>query len=536
MTCRKTILFFLISILFQNSKSVNFLVYCPLFAHSHHTFLAKIADTLSEEGHNVTFLAPIIVQKYENFKYLKHTTDIIYIQPDEELKKLGEIMGSAGFSKYWTEEPSVFSMIPSIKLFQKMFHKIYENLRADLSILDSLKDRKFDAMIYEVLAFNAIAIQQYLGIKTLYPTFSVTHGMVLSKSIGEPASPATLSSALSPYGEKMNFQERLMNTVCAFIYQVFMKPPKMISYSHPYYEIDLKEAESKASFVFLNSNPYLDFPRPMLTKTVLIGGISVNTSQIREERLSDEYHNILNIRVKTVLISFGSIMLSTDMPDRYKSIIVKVIEEFPNVTFIWKYESDELDFANNLKNLHFFKWIPQTALLADSRLSAFITHAGLGSINELSYMGKPAILVPIFADQLRNAKMLVRHNGSISLEKQDLGNFEKLRVSLAKILKDNSFQENAEILARQLNNQPISPRELLIKHATFGAEFGELPSLDPYSRQMSFFSLNMIDIFLFLGVFLAILVYFLFTFLRLLLNLLLKKKAVEKSQENRKTK
>lgn len=101
----------------------------------------------------------------------------------------------------------------------------------------------------------------------------------------------------------------------------------------------------------------------MLTKTVLIGGISVNTSQIREERLSDEYHNILNIRVKTVLISFGSIMLSTDMPDRYKSIIVKVIEEFPNVTFIWKYESDELDFANNLKNLHFFKWIPQTALL-----------------------------------------------------------------------------------------------------------------------------------------------------------------------------
>ncbi|PIC27015.1 hypothetical protein B9Z55_019402 [Caenorhabditis nigoni] len=154
-------------LLISSVESARFLVYCPLFAHSHHTFLAKIADTFSEAGHNVTFLAPIIVEGYENIKYWKHTKDIIYIQPDEELKDLGKVMKSVEFSKYWTEDLTVFSMIPSIKLFQKMLFKIYENFKKDLRVLDSLKNRKFDAIIYEVFAFNAIGIDHFVVSMTL---------------------------------------------------------------------------------------------------------------------------------------------------------------------------------------------------------------------------------------------------------------------------------------------------------------------------------------------------------------------------------
>lgn len=54
------------------------------------------------------------------------------------------------------------------------------------------------------------------------------------------------------------------------------------------------------------------------------------------------------------------------------------------------------------------------------------------------------------------------------------------------------------MLSRQLESQPISPQELFVKHAVFAAEFGELPSLDPFSRQMSVFTFYMIDILLFL--------------------------------------
>ncbi|CAI2354351.1 unnamed protein product [Caenorhabditis sp. 36 PRJEB53466] len=470
-------------------------IFCPLFAHSHHKYLAKIADTLSEAGHNVTFLAPIIVREYEKVKYLEKTTDIIYIQPDEELEKLGE---SADYSRFWHEEFGVFSMIPAVQKFYKMFFKVYENIKNDLSVLDELKGRQYDAMIFESLSFCAHPIGEYLGIKAMFPSFSMTHFSDLLKAIGEPSSTSFLPSTVSPFGDRMTFNERLMNTIGDFTFSNIIRPPTMTSFTDHNSIIDTDERESRAPFVFVNSNPFLDFPRPTLTKTVPIGGISVNVTAMREEVLPAEYDEVLDRRAKNALISFGSMMQSKDMPADYKKNIVEVMRSFPDVTFIWKYESKDVSFADGLNNVYFAKWVPQTALLADPRLSAFITHAGLGSVNELSYMGKPAILIPIFADQPRNAKMLARHNGSIALNKKDLADFDKLRGAVDSILNVDSYRENARALGQQLENPPISPRDLLVKHAEFGAQFGELPSLDPYYRKMSFFTFFLIDIIAFL--------------------------------------
>uniref|UniRef100_A0A8R1DKM2 glucuronosyltransferase n=2 Tax=Caenorhabditis japonica TaxID=281687 RepID=A0A8R1DKM2_CAEJA len=133
-------------------------------------------------------------------------------------------------------------------------------------------------------------------------------------------------------------------------------------------------------------------------------------------------------------------------------------------------ETEEVEFAAGAENIVFSKWVPQTALLADSRLSAFLTHGGLGSVNELSYMGKPSILCPLFGDQLRNAKMLARHNGSIEISKFDLPNFANLRSALHRILFDESYQRNAENLAKRLEKQPFKPKEMLVRHFEFGAE------------------------------------------------------------------
>ncbi|KAF1749915.1 hypothetical protein GCK72_016460 [Caenorhabditis remanei] len=404
-----------------------------------------------------------------------------------------------------------------------MFEQFSDNLRKDLSVLDKLKDRKFDAMIFEALAFCAHPIHDYLGIKAIFPSWSMTHMTELSKSIGEPASPSFVPTTVSPFGDQMTFQERLLNTI-GDLSGFLLAPPAMRSYKYPHQVLDIEEIKSRAPFVFVNSNPFLDFPRPTLSKTIAIGGISVNVTQMREEKLSKEFDEILKKREKSVLISFGSILRSSEMPDEYKYTIVRVIKSLPDVTFIWKYETKDIKFAKNLPNLHFSKWVPQTALLADSRLTAFITHAGLGSVNELSYLGKPAILIPIFADQFRNAMMLARHNGSITLVRRDLGDFEKLKKSVDAILNDESYQINAKTLSHQLESQPFSPHDLLVKYAEYGARFGEIPSLDPYHRKMSFVSFFMIDIILFLFAILVGFVALLVFVVRLILRTILIRK------------
>ncbi|PIO58689.1 hypothetical protein TELCIR_19871, partial [Teladorsagia circumcincta] len=130
----------------------------------------------------------------------------------------------------------------------------------------------------------------------------------------------------------------------------------------------------------------------------------------------------------------------------------------------------------------------------DPRLTAFITHGGLGSTTELAHLGKPAILVPIFADQTRNAHMLAKHGGGIVLNKADLEHPQVLRESLRRIFDDASFSQNAKRLSEMLINQPISARQLLIRHSEFAAKFGRLPNLDPYGRHLSMIEYYLIDI------------------------------------------
>ncbi|CAO4381358.1 unnamed protein product [Caenorhabditis nigoni] len=481
--------------LFSLGYSFNFLVYSPLFAHSHSTFFATICDSLTEAGHNVTFFTPTIVTKYRNISYTKSTKDVVHMDPSQKLKEFGDQLSSGDISRFWTEDSSATEIIPVIRVFQNMYNEQAEVMKNNLEILDDLKSRNFDVMIFEAYVFSAYPLMDYLNIKTFIPSLSVTHNVALSESIGEPAMPSVVSDGLLPHGEVLSFWERIINVLVVRSIDSILGYPVHRSFKPPFNIIDIRNIEPDASFVFINSNPFLDFPRPTLTKTVEIGGISVDVVKIKSEKLSEKWSKILNLREKTVLVSFGSLLLSKDMPLENKKALVKAMREFEDVTFIWKYENDDFEeFSEGVENVEFAEWVPQRALLADPRLSAFLTHGGLGSINELSYLGKPAILCPLFADQMRNTKMLTRHNGSIGFSKYDLSDSAKIADVFQKILYDNKYSENSKKLAEQLENQPIKPKDLMVKHAEFAARFGRLPSLDPYSRKMGFIEYFMIDV------------------------------------------
>ncbi|CCD69120.1 glucuronosyltransferase [Caenorhabditis elegans] len=480
---------------FNVNFSYNFLIFSPLFGHSHTTFFAKIADTLSEAGHNVTFFTPTIIRKFSKINYVKHTKHVIHLEPSEKLERYGNQMEDVDISRFWTDDSSMAEMFPMIKLFNEMFAEQAFVLGQNLDVLDELKEMKFDVMIFERFAECAYPLLEYLEIETFIPSSSLLFDPNLLISIGEPRIPSTVPLPMSKFTDKMTMTERLLNAIAVPIFHSLLPTHEFKSFRPPYQAIDIQKMEHLSSFILSNSNPYIDYPRPTLEKNVQIGGISVDVENLKIHKVNEEWDRILDMRQKTILVSFGSVMLSKDMPVENKKILAKTMKQFPEVTFIWKYEFNDTDlFASETENIHFSSWVPQTALLADRRLTAFFTHAGLGSVNEVSYLGKPSIMCPIFADQMRNAKMLARHNGSIEISKYDLGNGEKIEKTLRTILFDDSYRLSAEKLAHQLANQPVKPKELLLRHAEFAAQFGRLPSLDPYSRQLSFVEYFLIDV------------------------------------------
>lgn len=222
--------------------------------------------------------------------------------------------------------------------------------------------------------------------------------------------------------------------------------------------------------------------------------MQVNTKKSGKATLSKEWDEVLGKRKTNVLVSFGSNAFSSDMPDEFKASFLEVFTSMPDTTFIWKYEVENATLADHLPNVKLTTWMPQNDILADDRLTLFITHGGLGSSVELAYQGKPAVVIPLMADQPRNAHMLTRHGGALQLDKELLNKPEEIRKAIQIVLNNPSYKENAERLAKILEDQPHKPKDVVLKHCDFAVQFGPLETLNSEGRHLSTFQYYSYDI------------------------------------------
>ncbi|KAK6034533.1 hypothetical protein COOONC_27962 [Cooperia oncophora] len=98
---------------------------------------------------------------------------------------------------------------------------------------------------------------------------------------------------------------------------------------------------------------------------------------------------------------------------------ILMAQAFPDITFIWRYENLSNKFCN-ASNIILHDWLPQVDMLNDKHMLAFITHGGMGGVFESAYAGVPVITIPLFADQLRNAKMLQYRGMGIVIDKDEV--------------------------------------------------------------------------------------------------------------------
>ena len=65
-----------------------------------------------------------------------------------------------------------------------------------------------------------------------------------------------------------------------------------------------------------------------------------------------------------ILISFGSVAQSHQMPIDVKRAFLKAFSTFPSIDFIWKYEQMDDEIVRGYDNVHVSQWIPQIDLLS----------------------------------------------------------------------------------------------------------------------------------------------------------------------------
>jgi len=120
------------------------------------------------------------------------------------------------------------------------------------------------------------------------------------------------------------------------------------------------------------------------------------------------------------------------MPARKRQIFINVFAQLKQ-RVLWKYESD---FGAELpSNVMVGKWLPQQDLLGHPKIKMFITHCGLGGMEESIFNGVPLLGMPFFGDQPLNAKEAENHGFLLKLDWNDMTE-ETLLNSINTILRD----------------------------------------------------------------------------------------------------
>uniref|UniRef100_A0AC35U5U0 Glucuronosyltransferase n=1 Tax=Rhabditophanes sp. KR3021 TaxID=114890 RepID=A0AC35U5U0_9BILA len=488
-----TILLLLIS----NSNCYNVLVYIPAFGKSHVNHMFRISEIIQEAGHEVTILYPPIDSRLAN--YAEKFPKVVTLVPNETVEDTVKAHSKTQ-KNYWVNDGnSVFGLLKSLKSLNKVYSAGCQNVIQNDTLTKEMKDQKFDLLVGETFDYCYAGLKKMYGIKTHVSIFSSTPFFTLLKLYGLTFEISMFPEMPNPVNPKeMTFWNRLNNIISywamnQFVYTTMDEQNALFDDKLGKGVINVRQVVKESSFYFVNSDPLVDLPRPTLYKIVDIAGLTVR----KPKPLDVFFDNTLNSRTKTVLISFGTNLRTCEMPEPMKQSFLKAITAFSNVTFIVKYEIDD-DFGKGIENLVLSKFVPQVDLLADKRLTGFLTHSGLNSIREASTYGKPLLLMPIFRDQGANAVMVENLKWGTIIQKNEAYDSEKLIKSLHKLIYDESLATNATLVSRMIQNKPTNVTETFIKHFEFAAQFGQLRNLNMEGNSMYFYEYYMIDVGLFL--------------------------------------
>uniref|UniRef100_A0A1I7WQ48 glucuronosyltransferase n=1 Tax=Heterorhabditis bacteriophora TaxID=37862 RepID=A0A1I7WQ48_HETBA len=489
--------------LLRESNSYKILVFSPKFGHSHVNFMGNIADTLANAGHNVTVVQSIIDPSLKSTGC--KTAKVIPIAHNKKMDEIYKILYSS-MGSIWLGSPRNPFALFTVGKCLYITHNIYAN-----SSINTIK-YSFYSFNY---SFPLSGLLHLIKPRSLVSACSSGLFDAVSLDIGSPLFLSYVPSLNAVYTDQMSFYDRFSNIVSTAASLYFSR--KLQSAAEETFEENfgssfptMKELISKSAFVFTNSEPLLDFARPKLHKTIDLGGIGIREPQ----KLPELFDKLLNLRKNTVLVSFGSVAKSVSMPEEYKLGLLGAMAKHPETTFIWKYENPNDTFADGVDNVILHEWVPQNDLLNDTRLTAFVTHGGMGSVQESAARGVSLMVIPLFADQTRNAMIVQKYRMGKMFDKNELHNSERISEELGELIANKEQKDNARRIAQMLAKRPFTAREKLIKNVEFACEFGEIPQFDPAGRHLNFIQYYLLDVLFCVVALLSLIVLFVFVMLK----------------------
>ncbi|XP_018334024.1 UDP-glucuronosyltransferase 1-1-like [Agrilus planipennis] len=458
--------------------ALNILGIFPAQGYSQYLLGASLMRKLASRGHKVTVIAPHrqnqVIDGYSE----------VYVDGLENF----------GADKNLFNRDGEYPIKNVISLY-RLGLTFTEHTLANNAVQQFLaSNQTFDVVICEQFTSEALYGFSWHFKAPLIVFSSIGPSEWISDKTGHPLPVSYVPHALTRRTTRMDFVQRFQNVfihIFDYIYRNVYVYPIQNKLAQKYFPgiPHLDHIMYNVSLFLTNSHAATTEPVPITPNIIEVGGL-----QISPKKLPKDLQDFLDgVKHGAVYFSMGTNLRSTHLKDKYKNAFIRVFSKLKQ-RVIWKFED-----GNNLpklpSNVLIRKWLPQQDILAHPNVKAFITHGGLISITEATFLGVPMITIPIFGDQRMNVAKLLSKGTTIHLPYKSI-NEDTLMETLNEILNNTRYYQAAQKLSFILNDQQETPMDRAIYWIEYVHRHRGVPFLKPASLELTWYQYCGFDVLL----------------------------------------
>ncbi|XP_054028127.1 UDP-glucuronosyltransferase 1A1 isoform X4 [Dryobates pubescens] len=454
---------------------------------SHWLSMRPVVERLRQRGHEIVVLAPEINLRIEpSVHYTMKTYSVSYTRDyvEAEFKKLGY--------RSFTPQP-LLEKISKMANITAMFFDSCKCLLSNKELIKYLEESKFDAVFMDPFFPCGQIVAEHLSLPSVYLIRGLPCGLDIHATLC-PNPPSYIPRFFTLYTDRMAFLQRVGNLIaslssslaCSFLYSPYDHLIKEFLQQ----EATVLELFSHASIWLMKYDFVFEYPRPLMPNMVLIGGISCS----QEKALSQEFEAIVNASGEHGIVVFSLGSMVSEIPMKKAIEIADALGTVPQ-TVLWRYTGKTPpNLPNNVKLV---KWLPQNDLLAHPKTRAFITHGGSHGVYEGICNAVPMVLMPLFGDQMDNAKRVESREAGLVLNILEMTS-KDISTALKTVINDKKYKENIKRMSELHLDRPIHPLDLAVHWVEFVMRHKGAPHLRPAAHDLNWIQYHSLDVVAFL--------------------------------------
>ncbi|XP_048200447.1 UDP-glucuronosyltransferase 1A9 isoform X5 [Perognathus longimembris pacificus] len=467
---------------------------------SHWLSMRSVVEKLSQRGHEVVVVVPEVSWQLggsQNFTVKTYSTSYTL----EDLNRAFKVFAD---TQWKVREDNMFAIATgSSKDFFDITFSRCRSLFRDKGLIQYLSERSFDAVFLDPLDICGLIVAKYFSL----PSVIFARGAfcyTLEEGAQCPSPASYVSRILLGFSDAMTFRERVWNHLsilveylsCPIFYEKAIEVASEILQT----PVTTKDLFSQVSIWLFRSDFVLEFPRPVMPNMVYIGGINCHPGK----PLPKEFEGYINASGEHGIVVFSLGSMVAEIPEKKAMAIAEALGQIPQ-TVLWRYTGRRP--SNLANNTILVKWLPQNDLLGHPKTRAFITHSGSHGIYEGICNGVPMVMMPLFGDQMDNAKRMETRGAGVTLNVLEMTS-DDLANALKAVINDKSYKENIMRLSSLHKDRPIEPLDLAVFWVEFVMRHKGAPHLRPAAHDLTWYQYHSLDV---IGFLLAVVLAVVFT-------------------------